>query len=109
VQVHAVMVSRMIGKGVKEGAYTVYACCTSYFYVKLKPLHPNVNWTAVAQYYGNGKWRPLGSATYEMERDGDAAIFLNAPKGYRYRVRGVFAGDGDHLGATSSWNYFKFR
>ena len=109
VQVHAVMVSRMIGKGVKEGAYTVYACCTSYFYVKLKPLHPNVKWTAVAQYYGNGKWRPLGSATYEMERDGDAAIFLNAPKGYRYRVRGVFAGDGDHLGATSSWNYFKFR
>jgi hypothetical protein len=109
VQVHAVMVSRMIGDGVKKGRYTVYACCTSYFYVKLKPLHPNVKWTAVAQYYGNGKWRPLGSATYEMERDGDAAIYLNAPKGYRYRVRGVFAGDGDHLGATSSWNYFKFR
>jgi hypothetical protein len=109
VQVHAVMVSRMIGDGVKRGDYTVYACCTSYFYVKLKPLHPNVKWTAVAQYYGNGKWRPLGSATYAMERDGDAAIYLNASKGYRYRVRGVFAGDGDHLGATSSWNYFKFR
>ncbi len=109
VQVHAVMVSRMIGKGVKKGDYTVYACCTAYFYVKLKPLHPNVKWTAVAQYYGNGKWRPLGSATYEMERDGDAAIYLNASKGFRYRVRGVFAGDGDHLGATSSWNYFKFR
>ena len=109
VQVHAVMVSRMIGDGVKKGDYTVYACCTSYFYVKLKPLHPGVKWTAVAQYYGDGKWRPLGSATYEMERDGDAAIFLNATKGYRYRVRGVFAGDGDHLGATSSWNYFKFR
>jgi hypothetical protein len=109
VQVHAVMVSRMIGDGVKKGDYTVYACCTSYFYVKLKPLHPNVKWTAVAQYYGNGKWRPLGSATYAMERDGDAAIFLNAPKGYRYRVRGVFDGDGDHLGARSAWNYFKFR
>ena len=109
VQVHAVMVSRMIGKGNKHGAYTVYACCTAYFYVKLRPVHPSVKWTAVAQYYGNGKWRSLGSGTYTMERDGDAAIYLSAPKGYRYRVKGVFAGDGDHLGATSAWNYFRFR
>ncbi len=109
IQVHAVMVSRMIGKGTKHGAYTVYACCTAYFYVKLRPVHPSVKWTAVAQYYGNGKWRSLGSGTYTMERDGDAAIYLSAPKGYRYRVKGVFAGDRDHLGATSAWNYFRFR
>jgi hypothetical protein len=35
--------------------------------------------------------------------------FSTRPRVTRYRVRGVFAGDGDHLGATSSWNYFKFR
>jgi hypothetical protein len=29
-------------QGGQGGRYTVYACCTSYFYVKL-PLHPNVN------------------------------------------------------------------
>jgi hypothetical protein len=109
VQVHATMISRMIGKGVQQGAYTVYACCTAYLYVKLRPLHPNVKWTAIAQYYDKGKWRPLGSGGYAMERDGDAAIFLNAPQGYRYRVKGTFAGDTDHLGATSKWNYFKFR
>ena len=109
VQVHATMISRMIGKGAQQGAYTIYACCTAYFYVKLKPLHPDVKWTAIVQYDDKGKWRPLGSGTYAIERDGDAAIFLNAPQGYRYRVKGTFAGDADHLGATSKWNYFKFR
>jgi len=109
VQVHATMSSRMIGKGVQDGAYTLYKCCTAYFYVKLRPLHPGAKWTAIAQYYDKGKWRPLGSGTYTMERDGDAAIFLNAPQGYRYRVKGTFAGDTDHLGATTTWNYFKFR
>lgn len=109
VQVHALMISRMIGKGVRDGAYTVYRCCTAYFYVKLRPLHPSVKWKAIAQYYANGKWRPLGSGTYSMERDGNAAIYLNASQGYRYRVKGTFAGDADHLGATSSWNYFRFR
>jgi len=109
VQVHAIMVSRMIGKGVRDGTYTVYACCTAYLYVKLRPLHPSVKWTAIVQYYGSGKWRPLGSGTYATERDGDAAIFLNASQGYRYRVKGTFAGDADHLGATGAWNYFRFR
>jgi hypothetical protein len=109
VQVHAVMRSRMIGKSTKDGRYTVYKCCTAYFWVKLRPLHPGVKWTAAVQYYGNGKWRSLGKATYKLERDGDAAIFLNAVTGYRYRVRGHFDGDADHLGATSKWNYFKYR
>ena len=109
VQVHAIMISRMIGKGVRRGSYTLYACCTAYLYVRLRPSHPGVKWTAIVQYWGSGKWRPLGSGTYTMERDGDAAIFLNASQGYRYRVRGSFAGDRDHLGATSRWNYFRFR
>jgi hypothetical protein len=109
VRVHPLMIGRMIGGGVRDGAYTIYPCCQAYFYVKLLPLHPGVQWKATVQYYGNGKWRPLGSGTYRIERDGDAAIFLNAVTGYRYRVRGHFAGDGDHLSATTAWNYFKYR
>jgi hypothetical protein len=109
VQVHAVMESRMIGKHSADGRYSVYRCCSAYFYVKLKPSHPGKHWVATVQYLGKGKWRPLGQATYTFERDGNAAIFLNAAKGYRYRVRGRFAGDADHLGATSSWNYFRYR
>ncbi len=109
VQVHAVLESRMIGKHSSDGRYSVYKCCSAYFYVKLKPSHPGKKWVATVQYLGKGKWRALGQATYTFERDGDAAIFLNAAKGYRYRVRGRFAGDADHLGATSSWNYFRYR
>jgi hypothetical protein len=109
VQVRAVMESRMIGKHSADGRYSVYKCCSAYFYVKLKPSHPGKHWVATVQYLGKGTWRPLGEATYTFERDGDAAIFLNAAKGYRYRVRGGFAGDADHLGATSSWNYFRYR
>jgi hypothetical protein len=109
VQVHAVMVSKMIGNGVKDGRYTVYPCCSAYFYVKVKPLHPKAAWVATVQYYGGGKWRPLGSGTYHLESDGDAAIFLNAVKGFHYRVRGHFDGDADHLAATSAWNYFRYR
>ena len=109
VQVHPLMIGRMIGGGVRDGTYTIYACCEAYFYVKLLPLHPGVQWTATVQYYGNGKWRPLGSGTYRIERDGDAAIFLSAVTGYRYRVRGHFSGDADHLSATSPWSYFKYR
>jgi FG-GAP-like repeat len=109
VQVHAVLESRMIGKYSADGRYKVYKCCSAYFYVKLKPSHPRKHWVATVQYLGKGKWRPLGQATYTFERDGDAAIFLNASKGYRYRVRGRFAGDADHLAATSSWNYFRYR
>ncbi len=109
VRVHPKMTSKMIGKGVKQGSYTVYACCTAYFYVKILPLHPGAKWTATVQYYGNGKWRALGKGAYLIERDGDAAIYLDAVRGYRYRVRGGFAGDDDHLSATSAWNYFKYR
>jgi hypothetical protein len=109
VQVHAVLESRMIGKGTTDGRYTVYACCTAYFYVKLKPPHPRSKWVATVQYHGKTRWRPLGQATYTFERDGDAAIYLNAVKGYRYRVRGHWAGDADHLGATSPWRYFRYR
>jgi hypothetical protein len=109
VQVHAVMIGKMIGNGTKSGRYTVYRCCSAYFYVKIRPPHPGVKWTAAVQYYGNGKWRPLGKGTYRIERDGDAAIYLNAVAGYRYRVRGHFDGDADHLGATTKWNYFRYK
>ena len=108
VGVHPVMVSRMLG-GTKDGRYTVYRCCTGFFYVKLKPPHPGVSWTAIAQYHGKGRWRPLGSGSYRIEKDGDAAIYLNAVRGYRYRVRGHFKGDADHLSANSAWNYFRFK
>jgi VCBS repeat protein len=109
VQVHAMLESRMIGKGTTDGRYTVYACCTAYFYVKLKPPHPGSKWVATVQYHGKMRWRPLGQATYTFEHDGDAAIYLNAVTGYRYRVRGHWAGDADHLGATSPWRYFRYR
>ncbi|MFL5791314.1 MAG: FG-GAP-like repeat-containing protein [Actinomycetota bacterium] len=109
VQVHAVLESRMIGKGTTNGRNTVYACCTAYFYVKLKPPHPGSRWVATVQYHGKTRWRPLGRATYRFERDGDAAIYLDAVKGYHYRVRGHWAGDADHLGATSAWQYFSYR
>jgi hypothetical protein len=103
------MIGKMIGNGHKDGRYTVYPCCSAYFYVKVRPPHPGAKWTAIVQYYGNGKWRPLGKGNYRLERDGDAAIYLNAVTGYRYRVRGHFAGDADHLGATTTWNYFRYK
>ena len=99
----------MIGKGTTDGRNTVYACCTAYFYVKLKPPHPGSRWVATVQYHGKTRWRPLGRATYRFERDGDSAIYLDAVKGYHYRVRSHWAGDADHLGATSAWQYFSYR
>ncbi|HJX06685.1 MAG TPA: VCBS repeat-containing protein, partial [Actinomycetota bacterium] len=107
VRVRGVLESRMIGKGRTDGRYTVYACCTAYFYVKLKPPHPASKWVATVEYLGKRSWRSLGHATYRFERDGDAAIYLNAVKGYRYRVRGHWSGDADHLGATGAWQYFR--
>ena len=109
VQVHAVLHSDMIGKGTTDGRYTVYKCCTAYFYVKLKPPHPGSSWIATVQYRGKQRWRPLGQATYKFEHDGDAAIYLSAAQGYHYRVRGHWKGDADHLGATSAWQYFRYR
>jgi hypothetical protein len=109
VQVRPIMVSRMIGTFTKVGDYAVYACCTAYFYVKLKPIHPRLSWIATVQYYGHGKWRKLGSGSYRFQSNGSSAIYLNASSGYRYRVRGHFDGDGDHLPTTSAWNYFKFK
>ncbi len=109
VQVHAVLESRMIGKGTTDGRYTVYACCTAYFYVKLKPPHPGSKWVATVQYHAKTRWRRLGQATYKFEKDGDAAIYLNAVVGYHYRVRGHWSGDTDHQGATSPWQYFRYR
>ena len=109
VEVRPIMISRMIGTFMRVGTYAVYKCCTAYFYVKLKPIHPRLSWTATVQYYGNGKWRPLGSGSYRFDADGGSGIYLNASAGYRYRVRGHFDGDGDHLPATSAWNYFKFK
>jgi hypothetical protein len=87
----------------------VYACCTAYFYVKLKPIHPRLSWNARVQYYGRHAWRPLGSDSYRFDANGGSGIYLSATAGYRYRVRGHFAGDGDHLSATSAWNYFRFN
>ena len=109
VQVHAVLDSDMIGKGTPDGRYTVYRCCTAYFYVKLKPPHPGSSWVATVQYHGKRRWRLLGQATYRFEHDGDAAIYLSAVAGYHYRVRGHWKGDADHLGATSAWQYFRYK
>ena len=109
VQVRAVLDSDMIGKGTTDGRYTVYKCCTAYFYVKLKPPHPGSSWVATVQYHGKQRWRQLGQATYTFERDGDAAIYLSAVQGYHYRVRGHWKGDADHLGATSPWRYFRYK
>ncbi len=109
VQVHAVFDSDMIGKGTTDGGYTAYKCCTAYFYVKLKPAHPGSTWVATVQYHGKRRWRPLGQATYTFEHDGDAAIYLSAVQGYHYRVRGHWKGDADHLGATSPWQYFRYK
>jgi len=109
VEVRAVLENRMIGKGATDGRYKVYACCTAYFYVNLKPPHPGSKWVATVQYLGKRSWKPLGQATYKFERDGDAAIYLNAVTGYRYRVRGHWAGDANHLGATGSWQYFRYH
>jgi hypothetical protein len=109
VQVHAELQSDMIGKGTADGRYTVYACCTAYFYVKLLPPHPGSRWVATVQYLSKRGWRQLGQATYRFERDGDAAIYLNASKGFRYRVRGRWKGDANNLAATSAWRYFRYR
>ena len=38
-----------------------------------------------------------------------AAIYLNATKGFRYRVRGRWKGDANNLAATSAWRYFRYR
>jgi hypothetical protein len=108
VEVRPIMESRMIGTFTRDGKYAVYACCTAYFYVKLKPSHAGKHWKATVQYFGNGKWRSLASNTYKFEKDGDSAIFLNAPTGYRYRVRAQFDGDADHLPVMGAWSYFKF-
>ena len=108
VRVRPVMVSKMIGKLHLAGGYAVYSCCTAYFYVKLKPAHAGKHWKATVQYYGGGKWHSLASNTYRFEKDGDSAIFLNAPTGYRYRVRARFDGDADHLSVTGAWSYFRF-
>ena len=108
VHVRPVMVSKMIGKFHRVDGYAVYSCCTAYFYVKLKPSHAGKHWKATVQYFGNGKWRSLASSTYRFEKDGDSAIFLNAPTGYRYRVRARFEGDADHLPVMGAWSYFKF-
>jgi hypothetical protein len=109
VEVRPIMESRMIGTFTRDGKYAVYACCTAYFYVKLKPIHPRLSWNATVQYYGRHAWRPLGSDSYRFDANGGSGIYLSATAGYRYRVRGHFAGDGDHLSATSAWNYFRFN
>jgi hypothetical protein len=108
VKVRPIMVSRMTGTFTKVKGYAVYGCCTAYFYVKLKPIHPRLSWTATVQYYGNGSWRKLGSQQYRFQADGGSTIYLTASSGYRYRVRGHFDGDGNHLPATSAWRYFRF-
>jgi hypothetical protein len=108
VEVRPIMIGHMTGAFSRVGRYAVFQCCTAYFYARLKPIHPKAAWTATVQYYGHGRWHRLGVATYHFELDGDAAIFLNASSGYRYRVRGRFDGDADHLPASSPWSYFRF-
>jgi Big-like domain-containing protein/VCBS repeat protein len=109
VQVRADMIGRLVGKSTHDGRFTVYRCCTAYFYVKVKPSKPRDTWTATVQYYGNGRWRALGSGRYALERDGDAAIFVNAVAGYRYRIRGRWGGDAQNLSAVTAWHYFRYR
>jgi hypothetical protein len=108
VEVRPIMIGHMSGTFSRVGRYAVYQCCTAYFYARLKPIHPKAAWTATVQYYGHGTWHRLGVGTYHFELDGDAAIFLNASSGYRYRVRGRFDGDADHLPASTPWSYFRF-
>ena len=61
----------------------------------------------VAQVYRGGRWRSGTSSTFPVGMFGQANAFLRRTTIGRYRVRVVFAGNGNHLSAVSAWAYIR--
>jgi hypothetical protein len=71
------------------------------------PNHQGHGLKFVAQRLVRGHWRTAATGTFPIQSNGSAyAVLKNAALG-RYRQRVVFAGDADHLGATSAWVYLQ--
>jgi hypothetical protein len=91
----------------------VYNCCKAFSHVLVEPDHPRGTVRVAVRYRSGGTWHALPSDvdTFTLGSDGTDTIFLHVAggKGYTFRVRSYFAGNGDHLGAWSSYVLFRFR
>jgi Bacterial Ig-like domain (group 3)/FG-GAP-like repeat len=113
VDVRVVVVGSMVKYAAFKDGVAIYDCCKAFYRFLVKPKHPGGIVRVSVQYRAGGHWHDLPSQvdTFKLGPDGTDQIFLHVAGGKRYtfRVRSFFAGDGDHLGAWSTYVRFHFR
>ena len=120
VDVRPIAAGTLSGSYATSGKYRLYrfttACPNSgrgcpTFTAKVIPAHPGARVYGTLQVYVQGTWQTALTFRMRLNETGKATTrFVYADRriiGVRTRVHFRFAGDADHLAATSNWSYFK--
>lgn len=112
VNVVPIVEGKMIKYASKSGSYAVYRPTQNvYYWTQVTPNHAGTKVTIFLEVKVGGRWKTSGSDSFKLGSKSIVIIYIPGsafPKGYLWRFRTKFPGDGDHLQAFSKYSYFKF-
>jgi hypothetical protein len=78
--------------------------------VSMDPAHAGKALRVVVQKNVSGTWRTVVNRKLAQGRDGFVYTSFSGtqPAGTKFRVRGVWDGDADHVAAKTRWRYYRF-
>ncbi len=86
-----------------------YPCCRAWYRFGVDPNHAGKP-VSITVWVDASGWKNLGSQGFRLNdhSGGEIYIDINGGAGYRFRVRTCFKGDSDHVGACSSFDFFRY-
>jgi hypothetical protein len=111
VHVRVVIVAKLGRFYGKSGPYRLYHRATDPIYVVgVKPNHHGQNVIFRLEKRVSGSWLLYGTGSFPLNADSLVGVKVNHQRlavGVDYRIRATFQSDGDHVGDSSAWSYFR--
>jgi hypothetical protein len=107
--VQVIVTGKMIKASSWDKDTAVYACCRAHYTTKVRPDHGGKRVIVEVWVYAKG-WHSLGRLRFALAPNSTRTIYIDIKNGggYRFRVQSTFPNDQDHVGASSSFDYFRF-
>jgi hypothetical protein len=111
VHVRVVIVAKLGRFYGKAGPYHLYHRATDPLYVAaVKPNHHGKYVVFRLEKRVSGSWHVYGTASFPLNADSLVGVKVNHQRlavGVDYRIRATFRSDGDHVGDSTTWSYFR--
>jgi hypothetical protein len=111
VHVRVVIVAKLGRFYGRAGPYHLYHRATDPVYVVgVKPNHHGKYVVFRLEKRVSGSWHLYGTASFQLNADSLVGVKVNHQRlavGIDYRIRATFKSDGDHVGDSTAWSYFR--